>query len=160
VNIFERVFDQMARMGLAFKSDPIKVIETAGREWGQVTGGLDLSIAPRTDQKDLLSVILRNVEPIAKQIVTRGWLHFLEVHLTSPDGADVPLSAYGRQVLDPSRATSQMTVQLGPNEMVETELPIGLLYEMSAPGTYQVSVSCQLPGGVLTSNECVMKHLD
>ena len=158
MNIFARVFDQMARMGLAFKSDPIKVIETEGREWGGVTGGLDLSIAPRKDQKDLISVILRNVEPAAKRVVTRGWLHFLEVHVTAPDGSAVPLSAYGRQALDTSRATSQMTVQLGPNEMVETELPIGILYEMSMRGGYKVSVSSQLPGGVLTSNDCSVNH--
>jgi hypothetical protein len=158
MNILARVFDQMARMGLAFKADPIKVIETEGREWGSVTGGLDLSIAPRKDQKDLISVILRNVEPAPKRIVTRGWLHFLEVHLTSPDGPAVPVSAYGRQALDPSRAVSGVAVQLGPNEMVETELPIGLLYEMSVPGSYKVSVSCQLPDGILKSNECLMNH--
>jgi hypothetical protein len=154
MNVLARVFDQMARMGLAFKADPIKVIETEGREWGVAVGGLDLSIAPRQGRNDLLSVILRNVEPVTKRIVTRGWLHFLEVHFTAP----VPLSAYGRQALDPSRAISGVAVQLGPNEMVETELPLGLLYEMSAPGTYKVSVSCQLPGGVLKSNESQLKH--
>jgi hypothetical protein len=158
MNVFERVFDQMARMGLAFKSDPIRVIETAGRQWGPVTGGLDLSIAPRADQKDLLSVILRNVEPTAKRIVTRGWLHFLEVDLKSPSGTDTPLSAYGRRALDPSQAKPDVAVPLGPNEMVETELPLCIFYEMSEPGTYRTSVSCRLPEGILTSNECVIQH--
>jgi hypothetical protein len=158
MNIFERVFDQMARMGLAFKSDPIKVIETAGREWGPVTGGLALSIAPRKDQKDMLSVILRNVDGSAKRIATRGWLHFLEVDLKSPSGKDVVLTEYGRRALDPNQAKPDMVVQLGPDEMVETEWPVGLFYDMSEPGTYKVRVSCQLPGGILQSNDCLMKH--
>src|ERR1700735_3849178 len=101
MNFFTRVFDQMARMGLAFKSDPIKVIETEGRQFGSVAGGFDLSIAPRSDQKDLLSVILRNVEPVEKRLTTTGWLHFLEVHLSAPDGSPVALGPYGREALKP-----------------------------------------------------------
>lgn len=158
MNIFGRVFDQMARMGLALKADPPKVIETEGREFGTITGGFDLSVAQRKDQNDLLSVILRNVEPAAKRIVTHGWLAFLEIHLKSPEGADVPLSAYGRVALGPDRAKSNAAIQIGPGEMVETELPVGLLYDLYSPGTYQVIVSCQVDGGVLTSNTCLLKH--
>lgn len=148
MNLFERVFDQMARMGLAFKSDPLKVIETEGREWGPVSGGLDLSIAPRKDQKDLLSVILRNVEDTPKRVVTHGWLHFLNVHINAP------LSAYGRQALDPGRAKTDASVQLGPHEMVETEIPLGILFDLSAPGPYRVTITA----GDLKSNECLIHH--
>jgi len=38
-------------------------------------------------------------------------------------------------------------------------LPIGLLYEMRAPGTYRVGVSCHLPDGLtLRSNEIDIAH--
>ena len=158
MNILARMFDQMARMGLAFKADPIKVIEIEGREWGYVAGGFDLSIAPRKDQKDLLSVILRNVDQLPKRIVTHGWLCFLNIHITAPDGSEVPQSSYGKIALDPARAKSDVAVQLGPHEMVETELPISLLFDMKRPGIYRVKVSCQVPGSVLSSNECLMKH--
>jgi hypothetical protein len=158
MNWFARVFDQMARMGLAFKSDPIHVIQSEGREFGSAAGGFELSIAPRPDQKDLLSVILRNTETVPKKLVTHGWLHFLTVRLMAPDGSGVPLSPYGREALKPERAKPQGSLPLGPNEMIETELPLGVFYEMNAPGEYRVSVSCQLPSVVLTSNECTIKH--
>jgi len=158
MNFFTRVFDQMARMGLAFKSDPIQVIDAAGRQFGGFSGGFDLSIAPRKDQRDLLSVILRNVEPLEKRLVTNGWLHFLEVHLTAPDGSPVPQSPYGREALKPGHAKPESVLHFGPEEMVETELPLAILYEMQTPGTYQVSVSCKLRDAILTSNVCSLKH--
>jgi hypothetical protein len=160
MNILVRVFDQMARMGLAFKSDPIKRIEIEGREFGPVAGGFDMSIALPKDQKDLVAVILRNVEPVEKRLLTRGWLHFLHVHLTSPDGSEAALSPYGREALKPERAKSDVVLHFAPNEMVETEIPLGILYEMDKAGTYRVRVSCQLPDTVLSSNECSFVHGD
>jgi hypothetical protein len=47
-----------------------------------------------------------------------------------------------------------MEVTLAPGEARETDLPLGVLYDIEAGGDYRVMVSCRLPGGtVLTSNE-------
>ena len=103
-------------------------------------------------------MILRNLDPAEKKIATHGWLHFLRVQLTTPAGGNAFLSPYGREALNPARAKPEATLRVGPHGMVETELPLGLLYDMAAPGSYRAVVSVQLPGSVLTSNECTLKH--
>jgi hypothetical protein len=141
----------LASMGLTVKDDRPKVIDVVNREWGEPAGGLAFSIkeAAKEDprQPPVLSVVLRNVGSERRLLSIPGWLFFCQIE------TGAPLTAYGRELPKPERRTEKIDFALGPGDATEADLPIGLLYEMRAPGTYTVRVSCQLPEGIpLSSN--------
>ncbi len=131
-------------MGLVIRDDPPKVIDLAGREWGEPVDGLALSIRalPKEDprQPAVLSVVIRNAGPAPKSFTAPGWMFFYRAE-------GLPLSAYGAQLLKPERRTEKIEVTLGPGEARETDLPVGALYEMRRAGDYPMRVSCELPDG-------------
>lgn len=142
-------------MGLVLRDDPPKVIDMTGREWGRPVDGLGLSLReiPKEDpaQQAVLSVVIRNEAPEPKTFIVPGWLFFYELQL------DAPLTAYGSQLLKPERKTERMEVTLAPGQARETDLPVGVLYDMRARGDYRIKVSCRLSDeAVLTSNEIVV----
>lgn len=152
---FTRVFNLLANMGLILRDDPVKVIDMTGREFGETVNGLELSI--REFQKEdpqeraVLSVVIRNRESEKKTFVVPGWLFFYEVQI------DAPLSGYGSQVLKPERKTERFDVTLAANEAKETDVPLGLLYDLRAGFSHRVRVSARLAdGAVVTSNEIVV----
>jgi hypothetical protein len=154
-NGFRRVFNLLANMGLILRDDPPKVIDMTGREFGAAVNGLELSIRefPKDDpgERAVLSVVIRNRENEKKVFVVPGWLFFYEVQI------DAPLSGYGDQVLKPERKTERFEVVLAANEAKETDVPLGLLYDLRAGSAYRVRVSARLAdGAVLTSNETVV----
>lgn len=148
-------------MGLILRDDPPKVIDMTGREWGEAVDGLELSIRefPKEDPREqvVLSVVIRN--RAGKKVFTiPGWLFFYEVRIAGPDGSDAPLSGYGSQVLKPERRTERIEVTLASGEAKETDVPLGLLYEMRTGGEYRVRVSARLAdGSKLMSNEIVIR---
>jgi len=153
---FTRVFNLLANMGLILRDDPPKVIDMKGREFGAAVNGLDLSIRefPKEDPREqaVLSVVIRNREREKKTFVVPGWLFFYEVQI------DAPLSGYGDQVLKSERRTERFEVKLAANEAKETDVPLGLLYDLRAGGAYRVRVSARLAdGAVVTSNEIVVR---
>jgi hypothetical protein len=152
INAFRRFVNLLASMGLILRDDRPRVIDMTGRQWGQTVAGLALSIleATKEDPKQLpvLSVVIRNTGPDRKTLTVPGWLFFYRIETTAPP------TAYGRELLKPERRDEKIDVALGPGDAKEADLPIGLLYEMRAPGTYHVRLSCQLPDGLtLHSNE-------
>jgi hypothetical protein len=152
---FTRVFNLLANMGLILRDDPPKVIDMTGREFGEAVNGLELSIRefPKEDphERAVLSVVIWNREREKKTFVVPGWLFFYEVQI------DAPLSGYGDQVLKPERRTERFEVTLAANEAKETDVPLGLLYDLRAGGDYRVRVLARLgDGAVLTSNEIVV----
>jgi hypothetical protein len=154
-NGFTRVFNLLANMGLILRDDPPKVIDMKGREFGAAVDGLELSIRefPKEDPREqpVLSVVIRNREREKKIFTVPGWLFFYEVQI------DAPLSGYGDQVLKPERKTERFEITLAANEAKETDVPLGLLYELRAGGEYRARVSARLAdGAVLTSNEIVV----
>ena len=153
LGFFHWVVDQLAKSGLILRGDPPKVIQLEGREWGPEAGGWALSIAGR---RDVLSVILRNTTDAQREMAATGWLHFFEVRITAPDGAPARPTAYGRTALDASRGGTRVDRQLGAGQAVELELPIGVLFEMSAPGRYTVVVRCPALG--LESNAAIVER--
>jgi hypothetical protein len=60
----ERFYNFLANMGLVLRDDPPKVIDMAGRAWGEAVNGFALSIReiPKEDprQQAVLSVVIRN----------------------------------------------------------------------------------------------------
>ena len=154
-NGFTRVFNLLANMGLILRDDPPKVIDMTGREFGAAVNGLELSIRefPKQDpaERAVLSVVIRNRESEKKTFAVPGWLFFYEVQI------DAPLSGYGDQVLKPERKTERFEVTLAANEAKETDVPLGLLYDLRAGADYRVRVSVRMADGrVLTSNEIVV----
>jgi hypothetical protein len=152
---FTRAFNLLANMGLILRDDPPKVIDMTGREFGEVVSGLELSIRefPREDpgERAVLSVVIRNRGTEKKTFAVPGWLFFYEVQI------DAPLSGYGDQVLKPERKTERFEVTLAANEAKETDVPLGLLYDLRAGSPYRVRVSARLAdGAVVTSNEIVV----
>ena len=154
-NGFTRVFNLLANMGLILRDDPPKVIDMTGREFGLAVDGLELSIRefPKQDsgERAVLSVVIRNRESGKKTFTVPGWLFFYEVQI------DAPLSGYGDQVLKPERRTERFDVTLAASEAKETDVPLGLLYDLRVGADYRVRVSARLAdGAALTSNEILV----
>jgi hypothetical protein len=147
----------MAKMGLAVRDDPKKVVDIAGRTWGEPVNGLALSVLLKTkedpDELPAISVAIHNQAPEAKRLTIRGWLSFLRVSLVGPDGVAAGLTSYGFESMKTERLPAPSDVVLTPGEATEADIPIGSIYEMRR-GPYHVQVTCESPGGgLITSNE-------
>jgi hypothetical protein len=95
--------------------------------------------------------VIRNAGTEPKTLIVPGWLFFYKVEI------ETPLTAYGSQLLKPERKTERMEVTLGAGDAKETDIPVGVLYDMRPAGEYRIRVSCRLPdSGLLTSNEIVV----
>jgi hypothetical protein len=161
VSGIRRFLDFIGNMGLMARADPPKVVDLTGREWGLPVAGLSLSARQvrkqDSDELPTISVVLRNEGPATLTFTAPGWLAFYELNVSGLDGAEVPLSGYGSQLLKASRGTEKVEVSLAPGAATETLLPVGTLYSMRGRGDYKVQVSCRLPdGSVLASNEAVV----
>lgn len=150
-SLFRRIIDELGKSGLILRGDPPKVIDLAGREWGQAKGGMALSL---TAQGAGLSVVLRNVGEERRVLAVPGWLHFFEIFLQAPDGSPAALTSYGRRALQPGAAATLMHVALAANQAVEVDVPIAVLYQMQAQGTYSAQLQCAVLG--IQSNRCVL----
>jgi hypothetical protein len=150
-----RFYNFLANMGLVLRDDPPKVIDMAGREWGETVDGLALSVreirGENSQQPVVLSVVIRNTGSEEKKIIVPGWLFFYEVQ------SHLPVSAYGRKLLGSERKTEGFEVTLRPGDARETDLPLGALYDIQGRGNHPVRVSSRLPDGTaLVSNEIVV----
>jgi hypothetical protein len=148
----------MARMGLAMRDDPPKTIDISSRTWGPSGGGFALSVDTVRLREDAsvtsnLSVVLRNEEGVERKLSLPGWLFLYRVKITGPEGGDVPLSAFGREMLNPERGKERFDRTFPPEGMMDAQIPLGSLFDMRAPGEYRAEVSCEAPGiGELRSN--------
>jgi len=154
-NKFIRFFNFLANMGLVLRDDPPRVIDMAGREWGEPADGLALSIRElkREDPRQVagISVVIKNEEPRSRILNVPPWIFFCEI-----DGLE--LTPYGRQLMSPDRKGKNIEVKLDPNGAIETDLPVATIYNMRGGGEYQVQVSCRLPDQtVLRSNEITIR---
>ena len=154
-NKFARFYNFLANMGLVIRDDPPKVIDMAGREWGEPVDGLALSIRElkREDPREVagISVVLKNAGTHPKVLTVPPWIFFYEI-----EGLD--LTPYGRQLLKPDPNAKTIEVTLGPGDAIETDLPVATLYNMRAPGEYKIRVSCRLPdGAILRANEITIR---
>jgi hypothetical protein len=142
----------MAKMGLSMRDDPVRVIDVGARQWGEPANGFVLSVESVVLKEDRgvlsnLSVVLRNISAETRSLVVPGWMFFLHVELTGPDGNPVPMSPFGRELLRPERRTEKIPVTLAPGAHVETQIPIGSFFDMRARGVYHVVVWCEPAGG-------------
>lgn len=150
-NPFLRFYTFLAKMGLVMLDDPPKLIDMAGREWGEPVDGIALSIRelPRDESRHVagISVVMKNAGRDSKTLSIPPWIHFYEIAGLEP-------SPYGRQLMETRGQAKKSDITLPPGGANETEIPIARIYDMRAAGDYRVQVSCVLPGQrVLRSNE-------
>jgi hypothetical protein len=148
----------MAKMGLGVKDDPKKVVDIAGRTWGEPAHDLALSVLlkPKEDPDELpaISVAIQNRNAVAQRLTTHGWLDFYRVSVTDPAGAAAAMTPYGRELLKPERRQTLPDITLSPGEAIEADIPIGSIFQMRKRQQYAVQVSCEAPGGSrVTSNQ-------
>ena len=146
----------MAKMGLSVRDDPKKVVDIAGRTWGEPVDGLALSVLLKLKEDDdelaTVTVAIHNRGTEVRRLATRGWLHFFEVSVVGADGAAAEPTPYGRELMKPERQPAVSDVVLPPGEALEADIPIGSIYRMRT-GRFQVQARCELPGGRAISNE-------
>jgi hypothetical protein len=143
-------------MGLTVRDDPKKVVDIAGRLWGEPVDGIALSmqLRPKEDPDELssVSVAIRNVGATRRTLRTRGWVHFFNVTVRDTSGRDAELTSYGRELMKPENAQAHVEVELEPGDATEADIPIGSIYRMK--GMYRVQAACKTPeGGSAVSNE-------
>lgn len=143
-------------MGLTVRDDPKKVVDIAGRTWGEPVNGLTLSVQlwPREDPDQLpaISVAIQNCGSETVHLKTNGWLDFFRISVVDSSGSQAPLTSYGEALMRPERRQAAPDVVLAPGKATEADIPIGSIYRMR--GRYRVAASCETPdGGRAVSNE-------
>lgn len=151
-------------MGLSVRDDPKKVVDLAGREWGEPVNGLALSVLvserKHDDEPPVVSVAIHNQSKETRRLTTRGWLSFFRMSVTSPDGAVAAITPYARELMKPERLPAPSEVVLAPGEALEADIPIGLLFEMrfGMGREFRVQANCDAPGGgTIASNRIAVK---
>jgi hypothetical protein len=148
-------------MGLTVRDDPKKVVDVAGRTWGEPVHGLALSVLllerKHDDEPPSVSVAIHNRSSEVQRLLTRGWLNYFRVSVVDAEGAAAALTAYGSELMKPERLPESADVVLASGEAVEADIPVGLLFEMRR-GEFRVQAMCDAPGGgVITSNGIQVK---
>ena len=157
IGFIRGTLDWFAKLGLTVRDDAPKTVDIAGREWGEPVDGMALSIQQirKEDPAQLpsISAAIRNVSGEQRRFEIPDWLLFYSFEITGPDGKRVGPTAFGRELLKPERHQRRIVVDLAPGQAVETDIPIGSIFEMRASGEYPVRISASLPeGGAATSN--------
>jgi hypothetical protein len=155
--LIRRFLTFLAKMGLTVRDDPKKVVDVAGRTWGEAVDGLALSVLlsarRHDDEPPSVSVAIHNRGPDVQRLLTRGWLNYFRVSVVDVQGASVAMTPYGRESMKPERLPAPAEVVLAPGEAIEADIPVGLLFEMRR-GEFRVQATCEAPGGgVIASNE-------
>lgn len=135
-------------MGLSVKDDPRKVVDIAGRKWGEPVNGLALSalLKPKEDPDELpsISVAIHNRGSQPRHLQMRGWLNFYDVSVLNSEGAQAMLTSFGAELRKPERLPAPSEVILPAGEATEADIPIASIFAMPR-GRYRVRVSCSAP---------------
>jgi hypothetical protein len=125
------------------------------REWGKQTGPFRLSISAEkgkyaAGERIRLTVVLKNVSDHAARMRRSSFRPYvMDVRLPTPAWIPwkplAPLTALGDQMLNPKRpfdfSIAGGEVEAGHEGREEVE--INQIYEMSAPGEYEITFSCK-----------------
>lgn len=145
---FERLYHWMALLGLAMKDDATLEERDPDRQWGPESGGLMLSAKAKGPR---LSVVIKNAGPTEIRENIPTWLFFYQLQISG----DPPLTTFGEQALDPKRNDRMTDLILNPGQAIEAEIPVNSLYDLG-PDPRRVTVTCQIAGQALTSNEVIL----
>ena len=145
---FRSLYHWMALLGLAMKDDAPIEERDPDRQWGAASGGLMLSAKARGRR---LSVVIKNAGPATIRENTPSWLFFYKLDISG----NPPLTTFGKHALDPKRNDRATDLVLNPGQAIEAEIPVDSLYDLSSK-SHRVTVTCQLAGQTLTSNEVTL----
>jgi hypothetical protein len=159
--MFAKLFDILANMGIWIRLNDKRTEPPSeeGRDWGGTVGNFALSLASRGDET--VSILIKNLGAGEVRAQLPGWLQYLKVEITGPDGAPVALKPFGKQALnDPDLAKPVQRV-FPAGRYLATDIPVGALYDMQRSGSYCIRVSCPIPGEAnapwLHSNEILVE---
>lgn len=136
-------------MGFLVKDDESIEKRDPDRQWGPASKGFLLSAKAREDK---LSVVLKNTSAEVLQTTIPGWLFFFKLKITPAP----PMTTFGERALAAQRDTSSTDLVLRPGKSIESELPVGMLYDLRGKGPYKVIVSCEIGGVSVVSNEVTL----
>ena len=144
--MLSKLFDTLADMGIwiRFHDKRTEPPSEEGRVWGKPVEGFAISVAPVHDES--VSVLIKNTTSQEKKVTIPAWLNFLQIDLTTPDGAPVPLKPYGKQFLQSTQNREPVDREFPPGKYMAIEIPIGALYDLKRPGSYRLALSCPVPG--------------
>src|SRR6185437_8385932 len=127
-------------MGLSVKDDPRKVVDIAGRAWGEPVDGLALSalLKPKEDPDELpaISVAIHNRGAQPRRLQMRGWLSFYDFSVLDSQGVQAKPTSYGTELRKPERLPAPSEVVLNAGEATEADIPVASIYAM-ARGHYR-----------------------
>ena len=160
IGLIRGALDWFAKLGLTVRDDAPKTVDIEGREWGEPVGGFALSIQQirKEDPEQLpaISAAIRNVSAERRRLEIPGWLAFYSFEITDPAGGPVRPTPFGRELLKPERHHGRIVLYLARGQAVETDVPIGSIFDMRARGEYSVRVSASFPEGGLASSNRVL----
>ena len=153
--------DFLAKMGLAVRDDPPKVIDFAARQWGETGAGWALSVEsiPGRDpgHPPSLSVVIRNVSEVKQTLTVPGWLHFYQLEMRDAKGSEIPMAPFGKTALNPARRTEKIEAELPPGGWTETLIPLGSFFNLRGQSGLSVTATAPVAGGVnLVSNTALV----
>jgi hypothetical protein len=145
-----KLFDTLADMGIwiRFHDKRTEPPSEEGRTWGEAVDGFAISIAPAHD--DSVSVLIKNTSAEEKRVAIPAWLNYLQIDLTSVEGAPVSLKPYGKQFLESTKTQKLLDREFAAGKYMSIEIPIGALYDLKRPGAYRLALSCPVPGQATT----------
>ncbi len=109
------------------------------RNWGVQQEGFQLSAAITGDEASRkVEVALRNASAEPREIQLQPWLIFFPIAIH-----EASLTPFGRKQMEAAAATPARTVTLSPNQVLEADIPISALYDLTKPGLYTITVTCQ-----------------
>jgi hypothetical protein len=155
--MFAKLFDTLGNMGIWIRLNDKRTEPPSeeGRAWGEPVGNFALSLANRGDEN--VSILIKNIGAAEVRTELPGWLHYLQVEITGPDGAPAALKPFGKQALSDPHLAKPVERVFPAGKYLVTDIPVGALYDMTMPGAYRIRVSCAVPGQaaemVLYSNE-------
>jgi len=146
--LFRSIYHWMALSGLMMKDDEPLEVRDPDRQWGPQSGGLMLSAKAKGKR---LSVVIKNAGSQEIREKIPGWLFFYRLNISG----NPPLTNFGKQALDPRRNDRQTDLVLTLGKAIEAEIPVDSLYGLGDT-SYRVTVSCEIGGNKLVSNEVVL----
>jgi hypothetical protein len=157
--MLEKFFDTLANMGIWIRLNDSRTEPPSeqGREWGPTVDGFAISLAPLHEES--VSVMIRNESAVERKVQLPGWLKYLHIALTGPDGAPVPLKPYGAEILDSPQTAKPVERDFPAGKSLVTEIPLSALFDLKLPGAYRIRVAGPVPGHpalTVVSNELAL----
>ncbi len=113
------------------------------RSWGTEQEGLAVSIAAssvdlKPDETLRIEVALRNSGTAEREFMVGNWLRFFKLDISGPSGFPVELTTFGRRQLEAAQNAPELPMILKPDEVMEADFPVSVLYQLKDHGEYTV----------------------